>query len=203
MDYRSILTRSALVSSINSMNLLGLVPPEVRAAYELLTSEFNPLELCKKLDPLLASLEVRVRKNKTILWRGLRSICQDKPRCKESLIHCVNLSKISWTLCWQASRCGCSTAAGTRVHICFWTLCLSCSRYPAVSAALGWRAGACRRWLLLTVAMDSDCCGCSCDWHAYLWREDLKLLVYWSNCQVQATYKPRCVLLSCRASPAP
>jgi hypothetical protein len=60
MDYRSILTRSALVSSINSMNLLGLVPPEVRAAYELLTSEFNPLELCKKLDPLLASLEVRL-----------------------------------------------------------------------------------------------------------------------------------------------
>jgi hypothetical protein len=59
MDYRSILTRSALVSSINSMNLLGLVPPEVRVAYELLTSEFNPLELCKKLDPLLASLEVR------------------------------------------------------------------------------------------------------------------------------------------------
>ncbi|KAF6256090.1 eukaryotic translation initiation factor 3a [Scenedesmus sp. NREL 46B-D3] len=59
MDYRSILTRSALVSSINSMNLLSLVPAEVRAAYELLTSEFNPLELCKKLDPLLASLEVR------------------------------------------------------------------------------------------------------------------------------------------------
>jgi hypothetical protein len=59
VDYRSILTRSALVSSINSMNLLSLVPAEVRAAYELLTSEFNPLELCKKLDPLLASLEVR------------------------------------------------------------------------------------------------------------------------------------------------
>lgn len=57
VDFRSILTRSALVSSINSMNLLALVPPEVRSAYELLTSEFNPLELCKKLDPLLASLE--------------------------------------------------------------------------------------------------------------------------------------------------
>eukprot|EP00879_Flechtneria_rotunda_P014619 GHRR01015276.1.p1 GENE.GHRR01015276.1~~GHRR01015276.1.p1 ORF type:complete len:664 (+),score=257.01 GHRR01015276.1:165-2156(+) len=56
-DYKSILTRSALVSSINSMNLLALVPPEVRATYELLTSEFNPLELCKKLDPLLASLQ--------------------------------------------------------------------------------------------------------------------------------------------------
>jgi hypothetical protein len=60
VDYRSILTRSALVSSINSMNLLSLVPAEVRSAYELLTSEFNPLELCKKLDPLLASLEVRL-----------------------------------------------------------------------------------------------------------------------------------------------
>uniref|UniRef100_A0A383WAC2 Uncharacterized protein n=1 Tax=Tetradesmus obliquus TaxID=3088 RepID=A0A383WAC2_TETOB len=60
VDFRSILTRSALVSSINSMNLLALVPSEVGSAYELLTSEFNPLELCKKLDPLLASLEMRV-----------------------------------------------------------------------------------------------------------------------------------------------
>lgn len=59
MDYKSILTRSALVSSINSMNLLSVVPAEVRSAYELLTNEFNPLELCKKLDPLLTSLEVR------------------------------------------------------------------------------------------------------------------------------------------------
>lgn len=56
-DHKSILTRSALVNSINSMNLLSLVPAEVRSAYELLTSEFNPLELCKKLDPLLASLQ--------------------------------------------------------------------------------------------------------------------------------------------------
>jgi translation initiation factor 3 subunit A len=70
MDYRSILTRSALVSSINSMNLLGLVPAEVRAAYELLTSEFNPLELCKKLDPLLASLEVRFPLH---FWRQSRT----------------------------------------------------------------------------------------------------------------------------------
>jgi hypothetical protein len=30
VDTKNILTRSALVSSINSMNLLALVPPEVR-----------------------------------------------------------------------------------------------------------------------------------------------------------------------------
>ncbi len=59
-DHRSILTRSALVSSINSMNLLSLVPPEVKAAYELLTSEFNPLDLCSRLNPLFESIGVRV-----------------------------------------------------------------------------------------------------------------------------------------------
>eukprot|EP00775_Hariotina_reticulata_P001959 gene1959-2286_t len=53
----SILTRSALLASINSMNLLSLVSPEVVATYELLTSEFNPLELCEKLDPLLAAVQ--------------------------------------------------------------------------------------------------------------------------------------------------
>ena len=58
MDYKSILTRSALISSINSMNLLSLVPQEVRTAYELLTADFNPLELCKKLAPLLEAIQV-------------------------------------------------------------------------------------------------------------------------------------------------
>jgi len=57
MDYKSILTRSALISSINSMNLLSLVPQEVRTAYELLTADFNPLELCKKLAPLLEAIQ--------------------------------------------------------------------------------------------------------------------------------------------------
>lgn len=57
MDYRTILTRSALSSSISSMNLLSQVPPEVRQTHDLLSGEFNPLELCKKLDPLFKQLE--------------------------------------------------------------------------------------------------------------------------------------------------
>lgn len=56
VDTKNILTRSALVSSINSMNLLAMVPAEVRSTWELLTSEFNPLELCAKLSPLLDSM---------------------------------------------------------------------------------------------------------------------------------------------------
>ncbi|KAF8071218.1 TIF3A1 [Scenedesmus sp. PABB004] len=55
-EAKSILTRAALVSSIGSMSLLALVPAEVRAAWELLTNEFNPLELCNKLAPLLDQL---------------------------------------------------------------------------------------------------------------------------------------------------
>ncbi len=56
MDYRSILTRQALLSSITTQNILALVPREVRAVYELLTSDFNPLELCAKLAPLMADV---------------------------------------------------------------------------------------------------------------------------------------------------
>jgi hypothetical protein len=33
------------------------VPAEVKAAYELLTGELNPLELCKKLAPLLEGIQ--------------------------------------------------------------------------------------------------------------------------------------------------
>ncbi|WIA32240.1 hypothetical protein OEZ86_003087 [Tetradesmus obliquus] len=86
VDVRSILTRSALVSSINSMNLLALVPPEVRSAYELLTSEFNPLELCKKLDPLLASLEMRVDHRNGTLHFGSQQLESDKVRSHLSLL---------------------------------------------------------------------------------------------------------------------
>ena len=46
------------------MNLLALVPPEVRAAYDLMTQEFAPLELSKELEPVLgqiSSISVRRR----------------------------------------------------------------------------------------------------------------------------------------------
>lgn len=55
-DARSILSRAALVQELSSKGILSLVPEEVRAIHTLLESDFNPLELCKKLTPLLESL---------------------------------------------------------------------------------------------------------------------------------------------------
>lgn len=58
-----MLTRAGLVSSINAMNLLALVPPEVRALYDLMTQDFAPLEMAGKLEPLLAQVTaVQVRR---------------------------------------------------------------------------------------------------------------------------------------------
>jgi translation initiation factor 3 subunit A len=69
-DAKSILSRTHLVSSINSMNLLALVPPEVRAAYELLTQDFAPLELAGRLEPLLTQIsDIKVGGGEG--WRGL------------------------------------------------------------------------------------------------------------------------------------
>jgi translation initiation factor 3 subunit A len=61
-DPRSLLSRGQLLSSVQALNVLSLVPPEVRAAYDLLTSdEASPLDLCAQLAPLLdkiSALEV-------------------------------------------------------------------------------------------------------------------------------------------------
>eukprot|EP00798_Chlamydomonas_sp_ICE-L_P024015 gene24015-9590_t len=55
-DFRHVLSRGALLSSINGLNILSLVPPEVKAIHELLTSDFSPLELCSRLSPLFDKL---------------------------------------------------------------------------------------------------------------------------------------------------
>lgn len=55
-DYRTVLSRAALLHQLSASNLLAMVPPEVRQLYELLTSDFNPLELCGQLAPLLDKL---------------------------------------------------------------------------------------------------------------------------------------------------
>jgi len=52
-----VLSRPALLASLSASNLLSLVPPEVRTLYELLTSDFSPLELCAQVAPLLTALE--------------------------------------------------------------------------------------------------------------------------------------------------
>ena len=45
-----------LLTATTSPHVLGIVPPEVRQIYDLLTSEFNPLELCPRLGPLFEKL---------------------------------------------------------------------------------------------------------------------------------------------------
>jgi len=47
------------------MNLLSLVPAEVRAAYDLMTQDFAPLDMETKLEPLLGqitAISVRARR---------------------------------------------------------------------------------------------------------------------------------------------
>jgi len=56
-DYKNILSRGALLGTVSAMNILAAVPPEVRQIYELLTSDFNPLELCGRLAPLFEKLK--------------------------------------------------------------------------------------------------------------------------------------------------
>ena len=44
------------------MNLLAMVPPEVKAVYSLMTEEFAPLDMAGRLEPLLeqvAAIQVR------------------------------------------------------------------------------------------------------------------------------------------------
>ena len=55
-DYRSVLSRGALLSATTGVHILGVVPPEIRQLYDLLTSDFNPLELCPRLGPLFDKL---------------------------------------------------------------------------------------------------------------------------------------------------
>lgn len=55
-DYRTLLSRAALLTSVASPAILSQVLPEVRAIYDLLTQDFSPLELCARLGPLVEKL---------------------------------------------------------------------------------------------------------------------------------------------------
>jgi translation initiation factor 3 subunit A len=48
-----VLSRAALLSDIERKGLLTLVPPPIKAVYDVLEGDFNPLVLCKTLAPLL------------------------------------------------------------------------------------------------------------------------------------------------------
>ena len=56
-DIRSALSRGALVSELGAKGVLNLVPPEIKRIHTLLESEFNPLQLCHQLGPLLEQLD--------------------------------------------------------------------------------------------------------------------------------------------------
>lgn len=55
-DMRGALSRSALLGELRAKKVIDLVPEEVRAIHGLLEAEFNPLQLCKRLAPLIEKL---------------------------------------------------------------------------------------------------------------------------------------------------
>ena len=55
-DMRSALSRSALLGELRVKKVIDLVPEEVRQIHGLLEAEFNPLQLCKQLAPLIEKL---------------------------------------------------------------------------------------------------------------------------------------------------
>ena len=55
-DGRAPLSRESLIADIEKKGLLSLVPPAVKQVFGLLESDFNPLQLCKVVAPLLDSL---------------------------------------------------------------------------------------------------------------------------------------------------
>ncbi|KAK3246629.1 Eukaryotic translation initiation factor 3 subunit A [Cymbomonas tetramitiformis] len=55
-DTREVLSRAALLSELNSKNMVALAYPEVKELYNLLENEFHPLDLCQKVQPLLEKL---------------------------------------------------------------------------------------------------------------------------------------------------
>lgn len=52
-----MLTRSALLAELTAKGLLNLVPEQIKLLYTTLDQDFSPLQLCKKLAPLLDQLE--------------------------------------------------------------------------------------------------------------------------------------------------
>ncbi len=55
-DMRSALSRSALLGELRVKKVIELVPEEVRQIHGLLEADFNPLQLCKQLAPLIEKL---------------------------------------------------------------------------------------------------------------------------------------------------
>ena len=55
-DISSLLSRSSLLAELHAKGIPSLVPEEVKQILGLLEAEFVPLELCHRLQPLLAKV---------------------------------------------------------------------------------------------------------------------------------------------------
>jgi len=55
-DTREVLSRAALMSELNSKNMVAGATVEVRELFQLLEHGFNPLDLCQKVAPLMEKL---------------------------------------------------------------------------------------------------------------------------------------------------
>jgi len=55
-DGRALLSRAALIADIDRKGLLSLVPPGVKAVFTALETDFDPLQMCKSVAPLLEAL---------------------------------------------------------------------------------------------------------------------------------------------------
>lgn len=52
-----MLTRTSLLAELTAKGVLNLVPEPIKQLYAALEQDFSPLQLCKKLAPLLEQLE--------------------------------------------------------------------------------------------------------------------------------------------------
>ena len=56
-DPRQVLMRPSLLAELTAKGLLNLVPDSIKQLYAILEQDFSPLQLCRKLSPLLDQLE--------------------------------------------------------------------------------------------------------------------------------------------------
>ena len=52
-----MLMRTSLLAELTAKGLLNLVPDSIKQLYAILEQDFSPLQLCRKLSPLLDQLE--------------------------------------------------------------------------------------------------------------------------------------------------
>jgi hypothetical protein len=80
-DGRALLSRESLIADIERKGLLTLVPAEVKQLFGLLESEFDPLQLCKVVSPLLESLQTLNQPVTGGRQRSKGRDCRVKSRC--------------------------------------------------------------------------------------------------------------------------